>query len=123
MSNGHHDENAVNGTDQQMSESDAPEASIFTPVPEILSRNFLITDTYYESPPSSTFGYPGPAGSVQDVGPGGLSEIPEHVWSELPDDCREEFLKTREDEREWRARWGTETEDKARAEIRVTYNV
>ena len=82
----------------------------------------MISDTYYESPPASVLGYPGPDEEFLDVGPGELTRVPENLLSELPEDCRQAFVEARAVEKEWKARWGTEKKDGARARLRITYN-
>ncbi len=81
----------------------------------------MITDTYYETPPASVLGYPGPDEEVLDVGPGELTRVPEHLLTELPEDCRQAFVEARAVEKAWKARWGTEKTDGARAQLRITY--
>ena len=111
LSNGHDD-----------STTGQPENTIFPNMPPVFTRNFMISDTYYESPPASVLGYPGPDEEFLDVGPGELTRVPENLLSELPEGCRQAFVEARAVETEWKARWGTEKKDGARARLRITYN-
>ena len=97
--------------------------TIFPDILPVFKRNFMISDTYYTTPTSSTLGYPGPDEEVLDVGPGGLTQVPEDVLVELPDSCRQSFNEARAAERKWKRSWGTENDDRARAKLRITYNV
>lgn len=103
--------------------TDLTAEALFPNVPPVFTRNFMITDTYYATPASSTLGYPGPDEDVVDVGPGGLTHVAEHVLAALPEDCRHCFIKARSEERAWKESWGNENEDSARAKLRITYNV
>lgn len=96
--------------------------SLFPAVPPVFERNFLITDTYYRNPPTSTMGYPGPDEAILDIGPKGLSHVDEDVIAELPEHCRISFEKAKAEELKWKQHWGSEKDDHARADIRVTYN-
>lgn len=100
-----------------------PQETIFPQIASVYTRNFMISDTYYTSPASSIFGYPGPDEHVIDVGPGGLTNIQDNVIAALPEDCRQAFLEARAEEEVWKASWGSETDDTARAELRITYNI
>ena len=82
----------------------------------------MITDTYYSTPSTSILGYPGPDEDVIDIGPGGLMHVPDQVLAALPDDCHQAFIKARSEERAWKENWGPESEDSARARLRITYN-
>ena len=82
----------------------------------------MISDTYFENPPASVLGYPGPDEESLDVGPGGLTSVPEHLLADLPEGCRQAFVEARAVETEWKERWGTDNDDGARARLRITYN-
>lgn len=97
--------------------------ALFPDIPPVFTRNFMITDTYYVTPLSSTLGYPGPDEDIVDVGPAGLTHISEHVLAALPEDCRQCFIRARSEERAWKESWGSENDDSARANLRITYNV
>lgn len=92
------------------------------PVDPVISRNYMITDTYYEGPPKPDMPYPGPDGDMYDIGPRGLSVVENDIIAELPGDCREAFFNARDVERKWKARWATENEDGARAYLAISYN-
>lgn len=79
-------------------------------------------DTYYETPPTSTLGYPGPDEALMDVNVPGLAYVPDDVIAELPNHCRYEFLKARAQEDDWRGSWRSEEHDNARAKLKITYN-
>ena len=96
--------------------------TIFPDIPSVFTRNFMITDTCYETPPASVLGYPGPDEEILDVGPGELTRMPEHLLAELPEGCRQAFVEARAVEKAWKARWGTEEGNGARARLRITYN-
>lgn len=97
--------------------------TIFPPIPPVYTRNFMISDTYYSTPASSTFGYPGPDEDVLDLGHKGLNSITEDVIAALPEDCRKALTETRAKEREWKESWGNERDDGNRASLKITYNV
>jgi chromatin structure-remodeling complex protein RSC7 len=69
-----------------------------------------VVDTSFIAPALTTGGYPGPDGPVQDPtsGSNGLSTIPDELIAELPEDCRREFERAREEERLWKEQWGNE---------------
>ena len=96
--------------------------NLFKPVPEIVSRNLLVTDVYFESPPISNLGAPGPDGRVNDLGPNGLSTISQDVLDELPDDCRRALEEARQAETKWQTKWGTEKTDGSRRNLRIGFN-
>lgn len=96
---------------------------LFPDIPSVFTRNFMITDTYYATPASSTLGYPGPDEEFIDIGTEGLTHVPEHVLAALPEDCRQRFIKARSEEMAWKESWGNEKDDSARATLRITYNV
>ena len=111
--------NGVNGhkaiTDEDtVMQMDATPETIFPPVKPIYSRNYLITDTIYETPPSSTMGIPGPDGDTYDIGFNGLSNVPDDILDELPPDCRKAFEEARAKELKWKSGWSTEALDTER---------
>ena len=118
---------ALNGTITQVNGNQAnseeqADATVFPDIPPIFTRNFMISDTYYSTPPTSTLGFPGPDEDICDVGPQGLMHIQEHILTALPDDCRQAFIKARAEEETWKESWGNENDDSARAKLRITYN-
>lgn len=76
----------------------------------------MISDTYFETPPASVLGYPGPDEETE------LTRLPEHLLAELPEGCRQAFVEARAVEKAWKERWGTDKDDGARAQLRITYN-
>ena len=92
----------------------------FPPLASFYARRFLVTDTYFETPSTSTLGYPGLDEALIDVDPPGLMHVAEEVIAELPDDCRREFVQARAHEQEWKSRWKTEGD--GRAKLKITYN-
>ena len=112
----------VNG---HTAEADAPNAadvhseSIFDKVPAVVKRNFMVTDTIFESPSISGMGIPGPDGDCLDIGPNGLAKVPADVLDELPPECRPAFEAAKHTERDWRGRWGIETRDGARGRLKI----
>lgn len=97
--------------------------SVFPNISPIFTRTFMISDTYYETPSTSNLGYPGADGDILDVGPVGLSSVPDHVLAEVPKGCRQAFYMARTEERKWKDGWAGERAGQARANIQVTYNV
>lgn len=90
--------------------------TIFTPVNPIYTRNYLVVDTLYESPPTgSTSGIPGPDGDSYDVGFNGLSSVSEEIRNLLPEECRVAFEKAVGDELAWKGKWAGEAGDGMRA--------
>ena len=96
--------------------------TIFSPVNPVISRNYLITDTTFISPAENNLGIPGPDGDMTDLGPNGLSSIPQAVINELPDDCRAAFEAQLMREREWKVMWGSEMSDGMRGKFRIGYD-
>lgn len=119
------DPDAVAIVNTSIGRSDQDEATntIFPPIPPIYTRNFMISDTYYTTPASSTLGYPGPDEDVLDIGPKGLNSISADVIAALPEDCRKSFIETRAKEAEWKESWSNERHDGYRARLKITYNV
>ena len=103
-------------------ESVIQKIAMFPPVDAVISRNYMITDTYYEGPPKPDMPYPGPDGDIYDIGPPGLCSIADDIIAELPADCKKPFIEARDVERQWKLRWGTEHEDGARAYLPISYN-
>ncbi|KAI9877764.1 MAG: hypothetical protein M1830_002894 [Pleopsidium flavum] len=97
--------------------------SIFPSVRPLYSRNFLIVDTHFVTPPTSSLGIPGPDGDVIDIKQDGLADVPDAIVSELPLDCLKAFAEARDAELNWKSSWATENEDGARARFKVDYNL
>ncbi|OJD17722.1 hypothetical protein AJ78_02186 [Emergomyces pasteurianus Ep9510] len=108
-------------------------STIFPSVPAVFSRNFEIQDIYYETPPESSLGLPGPDGDVRDVGSNGLISIsldrntpifytnPE-ILAELPPECQVAYREAAIREWEWKSRWRGEREDGMRAPLKLNYS-
>lgn len=96
--------------------------SMFPDVAPVFTHNFAISDTYYVSPLYSGLGIPGPDGPAMDVGPGGLTEVPQDIVAALPDENRQAFEEMKLEEIKWKLSWGGEDEDRARAKLRISYN-
>jgi chromatin structure-remodeling complex protein RSC7 len=116
LTNGVHHVN-LNGTALQP----APIHTIFTPIPQVVSRNFLVVDTKFEAPPISGLGIPGPDGDVLDVGPNGLPDVTEEMLAELPPDCRKALMDAKAKEAEWKQRWSNEVQDGARGKLKIGF--
>lgn len=122
LTNGHHLTTGTNSHDQDTSNTTQQHPTIFSDVPAIVSRNFLITDTVFESPAVSNLGVPGPDGDIDDLGPNGLTDISQAVIDELPEDCRAAFEEARSRELGWKSKWGSEVGDGCRASLRIGFN-
>lgn len=96
--------------------------TIFPEVRPVISRNFMVADVYYVNPPICGLGYPGPEEDVSDVGPGGLSQVPQCIRAELPAQCQQAYDETRATAMMWKAQWGVEEADRARGQLRISYN-
>jgi chromatin structure-remodeling complex protein RSC7 len=93
--------------------------TMFAPIPPIVSRNYMVIDTVFESAPITNPGVPGPDGEFFDLGINGLSSVSDEVKAELPPDCLEAFEKALAAEKEWKSRWGSETQDGLRRQPRI----
>ena len=91
-------------------------------VPPIVSRNYLVVDTHYESPPISGLGIPGPDGDFYDVGVNGLPDLDEEDLATLTPECRVAFEKAKVEEHEWKNQWHSESVDGARAKLRIGFS-
>lgn len=100
--------------DKEGKDENGSEDTIFLPVEPVYAKNFLIVDTVYENPLSSHLGPPGPADDTRDVGFNGLSTVTDEVLAELPPDCRTAFEKSLSAEKDWKAKWSTESVDALR---------
>lgn len=110
----HEDIEMNDATDSQPLDTSTP--TIFTPVNPIYTRNYLIVDTLYETPPTGiTAGIPGSCDGTNDVGFNGLSSVSEEIRNLLPEECRVAFEKAVREERAWKGKWGGEERDGMRA--------
>ncbi|KAL8874072.1 MAG: hypothetical protein Q9174_000543 [Haloplaca sp. 1 TL-2023] len=107
---------------QKSAHADAQVGLGFSEVSSILERNFLVADTYFQGPPGSNFGIPGPDGHILDIGPPGLSAIDDQAADTLPADCQRALQSARDQAFMWKQAWGGESRDGARAQLRISYN-
>ena len=89
---------------------------------EFQRRNYMTVDYVMRQPPASNLGIPGPESSEYDIGPKGLSDVTDEVIACLPPECLQSFLEACEQEKEWKASFGNEIKDGARANVKVTYS-
>ncbi len=113
----------INDHNHELVDRGQQEETNFPPIRPLYSRNFLIVDTHFITPPISGLGIPGPDGHVLDIKQNGLTDVPDGVLSELSPDCLQAFIEARDAELKWRAGWRTEQEDGARARFKVDYNL
>lgn len=110
------------GGEDQTNDETAITNTVFPEVPPVFSRNFMIADVRYVSPPLSGLGYPGPDYDTIDIDTGGLARIPDNVLAELPYRCRQSFEDVRSEEIRWKESWRGEAMDCARGQLRISYN-
>jgi len=111
------DEKVPNGTSDEQHKA----KKLFSKVPDVVNRNFMVTDTVFVSPSISGLGIPGMDGDTYDIGPNGLPEVTEEILEELPDECRDALLAAKQKEYEWKTTWSNETENGLRGNIKVAY--
>jgi chromatin structure-remodeling complex protein RSC7 len=114
----HHHDNVTH------SGSALTQPTIFTEVPDVVSRNFTVTDIVYQAPPIDGASEPGPDGlmDASSFGPSGLGGIDQDVIDELPEDCRTAFEAARSAETRWRQQWGTEAHSSQRGTLKIGFN-
>jgi chromatin structure-remodeling complex protein RSC7 len=91
-------------------------------VPNIVRRNYLVVDTYVQSPPFSGLGIPGPDGDFCDIGPNSLPEVDEEDLMQMKPETREAYLHAKQAERNWKSQWNGETTDGSRAKIKIGFS-
>jgi chromatin structure-remodeling complex protein RSC7 len=116
LTNGVHQVN-LNGTHIEANQP----STTFSSVSPVVSRNFLVVDTKFESPPIPGLGIPGPDGDVLDVGPNGLPNVTDEILAEMPQDCRKALLEAKAEEQQWKQKWGTEVEHGARGQLKIGF--
>lgn len=131
LTNGHHPPNGTT-TDDAMEVEEVPNPNsqepssptLFSEVPQTISRNYAVIDTVYTSAPISNSGYPGPDGRIEDCASGtnGLSAIPDDLVAELPEDCRRAFEEAKARERGWKGQWGTEARSGLRGGLKIGFS-
>ncbi|KAJ9138366.1 Chromatin structure-remodeling complex protein RSC7 [Pleurostoma richardsiae] len=109
--------------DDEDADPSKPPSSVFPPLKPSIARNFMVTDTYLETPPAGVAPVTydnqpvgnAPAFAADFVAPfQGLSTVSAEVRDELPPECRRAFDQALAQERAWHAKWGTESQAKAR---------
>jgi chromatin structure-remodeling complex protein RSC7 len=95
--------------------------TIFAPVSDVVSRNFLVTDTLFVSPALSGLGIPGPDGDMLAFGPNGLPNVSDEILAELPPDCRTALFAAKSKEKEWKESWTTESRDGMRGNLKIGF--
>ncbi|KAF2473234.1 nuclear localization protein [Lindgomyces ingoldianus] len=90
-------------------------------VPEIVRRNYLLVDTYIQSPPFTGLGIPGPDGDFCDVGPNGLPDLEEEDLRQMTSETREAFLQAQREELEWKEQWRSESIDGCRVKPKIGF--
>ncbi|KAF2500412.1 nuclear localization protein-like protein NPL6 [Lophium mytilinum] len=95
--------------------------TIFTSVPPIVSRNYLVVDTYLTSAPVTGLGIPGPDGAYYDTGVNGLPDVSEDMLAELPPECRQALAVAHRSEKEWKSQFNTEVLDGHRAKLKIGF--
>jgi chromatin structure-remodeling complex protein RSC7 len=95
--------------------------TIFSPVSNLVARNFLVVDTTFVAPTISGVGLPGPETYISDLNPNGLPNLDQEMMDELPEECRTALLQAKEKENKWKQQWGTETENGMRAKLKIGF--
>ena len=100
---------------EQVTDSTPPPENESTLLPRLdpkVARNFTVTDTYMETPPSGVNpgAYePSPAPNfLSDFQ--GLGAVSDDIKDLLPPECRAAFDKALGEELDWKAKWGNEAE-------------
>ncbi|KAJ3480223.1 hypothetical protein NLG97_g8120 [Lecanicillium saksenae] len=103
--------------DEEEATAAAAASSRFPVVPYKVARNFLVADTYMDSP----VGLQVAAGRDRSSDPAdflagydGLGAVSDEIKDLLPPECRAAFDGAVEKEAAWKKQWGTETEQGAR---------
>ncbi|KAK7512544.1 nuclear localization protein-like protein NPL6 [Phyllosticta citriasiana] len=109
--------NGINGTNHVQKAL----GSTFGKIPPVVSRNFLVVDTHFQSAPMTGLGVPGPDGDFRDVGINGLPEPSEDILEELPEECRNALQEAKEKEHEWKSSWSTEAVDGCRNQLKIGF--
>jgi chromatin structure-remodeling complex protein RSC7 len=98
-----------------------PPKTIFEPVPDVVSRNFLVVDTVYKAPSMNALGNPGADGNMLTLGPNGLPNVTDEILAEMPPDCRAALLEAKRHEKEWKETWTSETNDGMRGNLKIGF--
>lgn len=97
----------------QVADSSAPsDSKLFTPLDPKIARNFKVVDMTMETPPrgimSSAYQQGGVPDFLKDFQ--GLGAISDDIKDLLPPECRKAFDEALEQENEWKAKWGPESQ-------------
>ena len=112
----------VNGESTAALESSQPPArrpprdsfACFSTVPSVVSRNFLIVDTHYLTPPHAALPTPGSSSSqsqVDEFRSEGMPDLSPEDLERLPQKERDSFIRAKGIENEWRSMWTDEEHD------------
>lgn len=85
--------------------------TMFKPVDPVISRNYMVIDTVFESPQYGNLLVPGPDGDNLDMGFNGLGGVSDEVKDCLPPECRQAFDAALAKESEWKNKWAGENVD------------
>lgn len=108
------------------SDSSEETSQVFPTLQPSIARNFMVTDTYFETPPAGISHQSYETNRVAYVADKkahgsdflapfhGLNAMSAEILAELPPECREAFDKAAANERSWHSKWGTEKETKSR---------
>lgn len=104
------------------SEGQSPsESKTFPDIPARVARNFLVTDTHMETPPSgilpSAYGSTITADFLTPFR--GLDAVSDEIRDLLPAECRAAFDNAASVERGWKERWGGEGEAACRRQPKI----
>lgn len=124
LTNGTPHGNGDSASQEKSSATQQEEATLFSDVPPVVSRNFAVIDTAYSAPPISNAGFPGPDGMITDTTSGaqGLSGVPADVADELPEDCRKAFDEAKAAEVGWKQQWDTEGNSGMRGALKIGFS-
>ncbi|KAF2205620.1 nuclear localization protein [Delitschia confertaspora ATCC 74209] len=91
-------------------------------VAPVVSRNYLVVDTYYQSPPISGLGVPGPDGDFYDTGVNGLPKVDQETLAELSAEARAALAHAKKEEMEWKNQWKGESIDGSRGKLKIGFS-
>ncbi|KAJ4385580.1 chromatin structure-remodeling complex subunit RSC7 [Gnomoniopsis smithogilvyi] len=96
-------------------------SQVFPVLSPSIPRNFMVTDTYYETPPAGISAASYDARAYSAVGGDdflapfrGLGAISDDIKDTLPAECRQAFDEALAREKNWHSKWGTEAAAKSR---------
>ncbi|KAB8338869.1 hypothetical protein FH972_021813 [Carpinus fangiana] len=100
-------------------------APSFPAVSDVIARNFLVIDSYFQSPPHAAWAPPGPSPYTDaeherfDIPRPGLPILTEEELNDLPEECRQALQHSSREEDKWKSSWSTESHDGGRAKLRI----